>query len=57
MVEILNKLRQPLTINLSNGEALVLLAKEKAEISTELFKSEEIKIHLAKENIIVLRMS
>ena len=57
MVEILNKLRQPLTINLSNGESLVLLAKEKVEITTELFKSEEIKLHLAKENIIVLRMS
>lgn len=57
MVEILNKLRQPLTINLSNGESLVLLSKEKVEIPTELFKSEEIKLHLAKENIIVLRMS
>lgn len=57
MVEILNKLRQPLVINLNDGTAIHLLAKEKAEITSEQFKSEEIKIHLAKETIIVLRMS
>lgn len=57
MVEILNKLRQPLVINLNDGTAIHLLAKEKAGITSEQFKSEEIKIHLAKENIIVLRMS
>lgn len=57
MVEIQNKLRQPLVINLNDGTALHLLAKERAEITTEQFKSEEVKIHLAKENIIVLKMS
>lgn len=57
MVTILNKLRQPLTINLSDGATLHLLAKESAEVTTEQFDSPELKSHLSKTNIIVMKMN
>lgn len=57
MVEILNRLRQPLVLNLNDGTSAHLLAKGKAEITSEQFKSKEVKVHLDKGNIIVLKMS
>jgi hypothetical protein len=57
MIEILNKLRQPLIINLNDGTALHLLAREKAEITAEQFKSVEVKMYLTNGDIVVLRMN
>lgn len=57
MIEILNKLRQPLIINLNDGKSLHLLARDKAEITSEQFKSPEVKMNLANGNIVVLRMN
>ena len=57
MVEILNRLRQPLVINLNDGTSKHLLAKGKVEITSEQFKSKEVKSHLDKGNIIVLKMN
>lgn len=57
MVEILNRLRQPLVLNLNDGTSKHILARGKAEITSEQFKSKEVKAHLEKGNIIVLRMN
>lgn len=57
MIEIQNRLRQPLTINLNDGTSIHLIAKERVEITSEQFKSDEIKQNLAQDNIIVLRMN
>lgn len=57
MIEILNKLRQPLVVNLNDDTSIHLLAKAKVEITAEQFKSAEIKMHVAQGNIIVLRMN
>jgi hypothetical protein len=53
----MNKLRQPLVLNLNDGTSIHLLAKDKVEITSEQFKSDEIKLHLEKDEILVLRMS
>lgn len=57
MVEILNRLRQPLILNLNDGTSKHILAREKAEITSEQFKSKEVKAHLEKGNIVVLKMN
>lgn len=57
MVEILNRLNQPLVLNLNDGTSKHLLAKGKEELTSEQFKSKEVKVHLDKGNIIVLKMS
>ena len=57
MVEILNRLRQPLVLNLNDGTSKHILAKGKVEITSEQFKSKEVKAHLDKGNIIVLKMN
>ena len=57
MIEILNRLRQPLVLNLNDGTSIHLLAKDKVEITSEQFKSKEVKAHLEKGNIIVLKMN
>lgn len=57
MVEILNRLRQPLVINLGDGNSVHLLSKGKAEITSDQFRSKEVKSHLEKGNIIVLKMN
>jgi hypothetical protein len=57
MIEILNKLGQPLSINLNDGSSIILLAKGKTELTSEQFKSKEVRMHLAQENILVLRMN
>ncbi len=57
MVEILNRLRQPLVINLNDGTSVHMLSRGKAEISSEHFKSKEVKSHLDRGNIIVLKMN
>ena len=57
MVEVMNKLSQPLIINLNDGKSLHLLAKARAEITSEQFQSEEVKAQIANKNLIVLRIN
>lgn len=56
MFIVKNKLRQPLVINVPNGESVHFLAKEQKEITEEQFASPELKRHVDLENIVVLRM-
>lgn len=56
MIEVMNKLRQPLVINLDDESSVHLLSRGKVELTPEQFKSKEVKMHLAKENLIVLKM-
>lgn len=53
----MNKLSQPLIINLNDGKSLHLLAKARAEITSEQFQSEEVKAQIANKNLIVLRIN
>lgn len=57
MVTLMNKLRQPLTINLLNGKSIHLAPKGKAEITFDEFKCCEVKQYLEKEYIIILKMN
>lgn len=57
MVEIMNKLSQPLIINMNDGTSLHLLARARHEITSEQFQSEEIKAQIANKNLIVLRIN
>lgn len=57
MITIKNKLRQPLVINVAEEGAIHFLAKEtKTNISEVQFNSPEMKNHIEKGNLIVLRM-
>lgn len=56
MIEILNRLQQPLVLNLNDGTSIHLAPRGKAELTSEQFKSRELKINLEKDNIIVLKM-
>lgn len=57
MVTIMNKLRQPLTINLLDGSSVHLSPKGKAEITFDQFKCTEVKQYLEKEYIIIIKMN
>lgn len=57
MVTIMNKLRQPLTINLLDGKSIHLSPKGKADITFDEFKCNEVKQYLEKEYIIILKMN
>lgn len=57
MVEVMNKLSQPLIINLNDGTSLHMLAKAREEITSEQFQSEEVKAQIANKNLIVLRIN
>lgn len=57
MVTLMNKLRQPLTINLLNGKSVHLSPKGKTEITFEEFKCIEVKQYLEKEYIIIIKMN
>jgi hypothetical protein len=61
MVTIQNKLRQPLVLNIEPKVSLHLMAKggseARADLTTEQFNSIEVKTHLAKGDIIVLKMN
>lgn len=60
MITIVNKLKQPLPINLSKGKSLHLMgegAGRKAEITTEDFNCQELKNHLNKGNILIVKMN
>ena len=56
MVRILNKLEQPLPINLKHGNSVHLMAREEKEIELEDLDSAEIKHQIEVGNVIVLRM-
>lgn len=56
MVTIMNKLNQPLVINLDSGESIHLLARSTRTISFEDFQSPEIREKLSSNQIIVLEM-
>ena len=56
MVLVLNRLNQPLPVNLKNGKSLHFLAKESKSISFDDFQSTEIKEKVDKGMLVVLRM-
>lgn len=57
MIQVKNKLNQPLAVNIPNEDGIIFLAKEHKEISAEQFKAPEIKNHIELGNIVVLRIN
>lgn len=53
MATILNKLRQPVTVNLSNGEPVYFLAGETKQIPLNLFNSLELQ-NLIRDKVLVV---
>lgn len=56
MAKVKNKLRQPLTINLGKDESIHFLAKEVKDVSDEQLAVGELKSHIEKGNLIVIRI-
>lgn len=56
MVTLMNKLRQPLVLNVADGKSIHFLARETKEVSYEDFNSLEVKRHIELGNILVLKM-
>ena len=55
MAKVKNKLRQPLVVNTENG-AIHFLARETKEVKDELLSAGELKSHVDKGNLIVVRI-
>jgi hypothetical protein len=56
VVTLKNKLRQPLVVNVKEGDAIHFLSKEQKKVTEEQFNSPELKRHVEMENLVVLRM-
>lgn len=56
MITIMNKLRQPLIVNVSEGKSIHFLARETKEIEYDDFNSLEVKRHIELGNLLVLKM-
>lgn len=57
MVTLVNRLRQPISYNLSDGTSLHVGAKEKdIQLNTENFNSPEIRNAVAKGDLMVVKM-
>lgn len=56
MFSVMNKLRQPQILSLSNGSSLHFLSRETKDITTEEFESPEVKQAIITGDLIVLKM-
>jgi|AntRauTorckE6833_2_1112554.scaffolds.fasta_scaffold00836_24 hypothetical protein len=54
MVKVLNKLRQPLVINIVDGEDIHFLSREEKELTEEQFNSKRVQKYVDLEDLIVL---
>lgn len=55
MAQVKNKLRQPLTVNTAEG-AIHFLSKQTKEVNDALLSTGELKNHVDKGNLIVIRI-
>ena len=56
MVIVLNKLRQPMTLNLQDGSSLHLMSKGTGELTVENFDSVEVKNSVNQGTLLVIKM-
>lgn len=57
MAEILNKLYQPVTVNLSDGSSVIFLARETKNIPLSLLQSTELQNHIKKKHFMILKLN
>lgn len=57
MVEVLNKLRQPLIINISEEESIHFLANETKMLTYEQLKSQDIQELITKHYLVIIKMN
>ena len=57
MVKILNRLKQPLSVNISQGESTIFLSRETKELTIEQYNSEGIQNYIRKGILLVLEIN
>lgn len=57
MVKVLNLLKQPLSINLSQDESVIFLSRETKELTIEQYNSEGIQNYIRKGLLLVLEIN
>lgn len=56
MASIMNKLYQPVSVNLSNGESVHFLSRETKDIPLDLLQSVELQNHIKAKHFVILSM-
>lgn len=56
MITILNRLRQPLVLNVGENQSLHLLSRERVEVTNEQLNSSELKSAINRGDVIVLKI-
>ena len=56
MATIMNKLYQPVSVNLNNGEAVHFLSRETKKLPLEVIQSVELQNHIKAKNFVILNM-
>lgn len=56
MVTILNKLRQPLPVTISDTETMIFLSRERKDLTFEQYNSPKIKDYIEKGMLFVLEI-
>lgn len=56
MATIMNKLYQPVSVNLSNGEAVHFLSRETKKLPLDVLQSVELQNHIKAKNFVILNM-
>ena len=56
MATIMNKLYQPVSINLSNGGSVHFLARETKKVPLEVLQSVELQLQIKEKNFVILSM-
>ena len=57
MVTVKNKLNQMLVVNIPDESAIIFLAKQQKELTSVQFQAPEMQAHVARGNIVVLRIT
>mgnify|MGYP001401619748 FL=1 len=57
MVKVLNLLKQPLSVNLSQDESIIFLSRETKELTIEQYNSEGLQNYIRKGILLVLEIN
>ena len=57
MVKVLNLLKQPLSINLSQDDSIIFLSRETKELTIEQYNSEGLQNYIRKGMLLVLEIN
>lgn len=57
MVKVLNRLKQPLSVNISHDEGIIFLAREVKELTLEQYNSKGVQGYIEKDMLLILEIS